>query len=494
MRGFLLALLIWSAPLHATQVISETTLDEFPPRAPGTVLATTEVQTGRLALAGDGSNCASAKPNPGLGIIIGTYRVDRYRVTAMEDGCLTFLLTGEAGLFAVVYDDRGLDVADPSAHYLGDSGEATDEFMTPVQLSIPVEAGETYHFAVTTVGAGKVGDQYQVIFGGVPLRREFFDVHDISSVTPPGTTWATSSTAVLQSGRLNRVDPPSTCAGAKPFPGVFSTNGTHRTHTYRFVPQSSGCAVVSVWIESVLAHAVLYTGDSYQPGMPEVGYLADAGVIPARNQQNFALPVQKGQPLTLVVSEVVPGSTGFDRTFVAVHDVALAHEFTIVSTLDTLAPSAHPDWTSTSEETTQSLEPMAPASECGQVKPLPPLETDAPGLRRFDAYTFVPTGSGCVEIEIISLSETVFAAAYDANGFEPTDVRSNFLGDSQFPTVRNRNHTSVMAIDVTAGEPFTVVVHATLPATPAIDYRLRLKGQPLLTLGDGLFLDGFETF
>jgi len=130
---------------------------------------------------------------------------------------------------------------------------------------------------------------------------------------------------------------------------------------------------------------------------------------------------------------------------------------TISSTLDGVAPSATAAYATSTGAQTGRLNRDAVPSECGAVKPNPGLFT-ASGSRQYDQYQFVALSSGCLSVTLYDAGENVlFAAAYDENGFLPSDPSSNYLAD--IGASPSASFPRTMGFDVTAGQIFNIVIH-----------------------------------
>jgi hypothetical protein len=81
----------------------------------------------------------------------------------------------------------------------------------------------------------------------------------------------------------------------------------------------------------------------------------------------------------------------------------------------------------------------------------PGLQDTNPG-RQFDAYTFTPVQSSCVTFTMTQPSTTLFF--YAVSSYNPAAPDQNYLADPGSSAT-----SSTFSMDVTAGQPFTIVVN-----------------------------------
>jgi Subtilase family len=94
------------------------------------------------------------------------------------------------------------------------------------------------------------------------------------------------------------------------------------------------------------------------------------------------------------------------------------------------------------------------ASVCGTAKPNPGLTT-AVGARVFDAYTFVPSTVGCMNVTLSAANGiNLYEAGYFAPGFVPATPSVNFAADSG-----SSSSVQVFGLTSQAGVATTFVVH-----------------------------------
>ena len=152
--------------------------------------------------------------------------------------------------------------------------------------------------------------------------------------------------------------------------------------------------------------------------------------------------------------------------------IATLPPVSISTTLDTTAPPTNPDYTATTGTQTGRLNRFAPPSSCGMVK-TPPTLFQTTGARRYDAYTFTASTTGCITVTLSSTNGTsLYSATYNGAGFVPANPSTNYLADAGSSSV-----LSTYSFNVTAGQAFTVVVHEVNPGgAPLVNYTLSLDG------------------
>ena len=132
---------------------------------------------------------------------------------------------------------------------------------------------------------------------------------------------------------------------------------------------------------------------------------------------------------------------------------------TISTTLDGTAPPADPNYSASTGLQTGRLNRIGAPSDCDSPKANPGLFA-ATGDRRYDAYVFTPTLTGCVRLALTGGTSTIFAVAYNAGGFVTANPSTNYLADIAFSP---NSSTEIGFFNVVAGQPFTVVVSEVNP-------------------------------
>src|SRR5262249_12316815 len=146
----------------------------------------------------------------------------------------------------------------------------------------------------------------------------------------------------------------------------------------------------------------------------------------------------------------------------------------IASTLDTVAPTAGPGFTTTTGTIGARQSRNGVPSACGTAKAF----TGAidPGTRQYDAYTFTtcPTSSAsCVTVTFNSPTGiNLFTAAYSGS-FNPADLSQNYLADAGVSA-----NTTTYSFNIPAGQQtFTIVVYDVPLGAPSLSsYTLNVSG------------------
>lgn len=290
----------------------------------------------------------------------------------------------------------------------------------------------------------------------------------LDGTAPPADPSYSASTG-LQTGRLNRLNAPSNCDGPKTNPGLFTPTGDRRYDSYVFTPTLTGCVRLALTGGTATIFAAAYNSGGLVTSNPSTNYLADIASSPSNSTEIGFFNVVAGQPFTVVVSEVeVGGGVGTFYTLV-VESVVPQN---INETLDTNAPTPSVSYTSFTGLQTGRLTRNGTTSNCTAQKPNPGTATGT-GSRRYDAYRFVASMTGCVTVELLDPSPTfyLFMAVYDSNGFVPAFPDMNYLADAGFGARRTK--FSFMA---TAGQVYYVIVHEVNPGEGiGTNYTLRVS-------------------
>ncbi len=467
------------------------TLDTTAPAANPAYRAVTGTQTDRLTRNGSVSSCGSVKSNPGLATLGGTRQYDNYSFVALSSGCLTVTLSnaGDNLLFGAAYDQNGMNPADPSLNYLGDMGLSPTTTIPSRSFSFDVVAGQLFQVVIHEVNpAGAIGQTYTLDLGGVKIIPDF-SVSEVIDAMPAQLSPAYSRASGPQTGRLNRYSPGSDCTTPKANPGLFTTTGTRQADLYSFRPAFSGCARVTLSHTGAdQAQIVAYNQNGYVPSNPSTNYLADSGTSAMNNVVTFSFMVTRGVPFFIVVSEVNPAASIGDSYTLNISNVELVPTVKVTSTLDGTAPSTNPDFIVGTGLQTGRINRFAPVADCNAPKPFPGIFT-ATGSRQYDAYTYVPASSGCVEVTLsaYALGFDLYAVAYNNLGFNPANPGVNYLAD--YGNSPNLGTPRTFSFNVTAGVPFTIVVHEVNPGLGVgQSYTLEVRGIALnATTRAGMF-------
>jgi hypothetical protein len=143
----------------------------------------------------------------------------------------------------------------------------------------------------------------------------------------------------------------------------------------------------------------------------------------------------------------------------------------IPTALDTTSPPPGAGYLAVTGTQTGRLTRNGVGSSCGIAKPAPGLNDSTVG-RRFDAFTFTASATGCITATLTNPGLNLYFAAYNSAGYVPTNPNTNFLADPGTSSA-----TSTFSFDVTAGQQFTIVVHeVNVGAGLGINYTLNLAG------------------
>ena len=143
---------------------------------------------------------------------------------------------------------------------------------------------------------------------------------------------------------------------------------------------------------------------------------------------------------------------------------------TVTTLLDATPPPSGTGYSAVTGTQTGRLARNGIVSSCGAPKATPALQDSTVG-RRFDAYTFTASATGCVMVTLTNPNgTTLYVTAYNGGGYVPTSITSNFLADPGTSAA-----TSTFSFDVTAGQQFTVVVHEILVGGGS-NYTLNVSG------------------
>lgn len=138
--------------------------------------------------------------------------------------------------------------------------------------------------------------------------------------------------------------------------------------------------------------------------------------------------------------------------------VQTAAQFSVTSTLDATAPAGGPAYTATTGTQTGRLNRNGLISSCASPKATPALQDSVAG-RRYDAYTFTASASGCVNVTLTSTlnnsANNVYLAVYGNGGYSPTSILANYVADWGVTTAG----TVTVGFNAVGGQQYTVVVH-----------------------------------
>jgi hypothetical protein len=181
-----------------------------------------------------------------------------------------------------------------------------------------------------------------------------------------------------------------------------------------------------------------------------------------------------GAPISFTLTVTYAGGTVPTQVFN--FTVQTDAQVTISSTLDTTAPANGTNYTATTGTQTGRLNRNGVISTCASPKATPALQDSTVG-RRYDAYTFTASATGCATVTLQTTfnnaSNQMFLAVYGNGGYVPTAITTNYLADWGVTT----GGTVTVGFNATAGQQFTIVVHEiTVGAGIGQNYTLNVSG------------------
>jgi hypothetical protein len=151
---------------------------------------------------------------------------------------------------------------------------------------------------------------------------------------------------------------------------------------------------------------------------------------------------------------------------------------TISETLDTTAPTSTTAYTASTGLQTNRLNRNGVISSCSTAKATPILQEAGAGTsKRYDAYTFTASASGCTTVTLSAAfnasGNAIFVAVYGNGGYNPAAIQTNYLADWGVTT----GGLVTVGFNATGGQQFTVVVHEiTTNAALGQAYTLNVTG------------------
>lgn len=151
-------------------------------------------------------------------------------------------------------------------------------------------------------------------------------------------------------------------------------------------------------------------------------------------------------------------------------------QITINETIDSTAPASGAGYTAVTGTQTGRLNRNGSISSCSNVKSTPALQDSTVG-RRYDAYTFTASTSGCTTVTLATTfnnsGNNMYVAVYGNGGYVPSAIQTNYLADWGVTT----GGTVTVGFNAVAGQQFTVVVHEiALGAGTGQTYTLTVTG------------------
>lgn len=143
---------------------------------------------------------------------------------------------------------------------------------------------------------------------------------------------------------------------------------------------------------------------------------------------------------------------------------------TITTTLDATPPPAGGGYTAVTGTQTGRLVRNGVASTCASPK-ASPGQQDAVVGRRYDAYTFTASASGCTTVTLNG-NIVLFLAVYNNGGYVPTNTTTNYLADAGVSGA-----STSLSFNAVAGQAYTIVVHeVNVGGGLGVNYTLNVNG------------------
>ena len=203
----------------------------------------------------------------------------------------------------------GVTITQGAADYgdiagLGSAVNTATPYLLGVNSSI--SCGAVINFTLTvTIGSGEPSPKEFNFTVGVGSAAGAISA-TLGSSPPSGPGYV--SLSGTQTGRINRIAPPSTCAAPKIAPGYQSASGGRAYHAYTFSNSGASSQCVSVSMNSTngsVLFTAAYNNAGFVPATPNINYLADAAS--SSNAAIYSFTVPAGQQFTVVVHEVNAG-------------------------------------------------------------------------------------------------------------------------------------------------------------------------------------------
>lgn len=213
------------------------------------------------------AKCTAPKAAPTTQAVSSRYAEHSFTLPPGPSTCLVVRLQSSCGNFDLLPAAYlgSFDPANPRANYLGDSGVVT----ASSQFAINVAGGNTVKLVLSQRASSVIPCAYTLTVDeprplNITLNGDF-----------------TVGTPLTTNGRLNRNGVISTCASAKPMPGVADVGSQFQyiQHRVRNELPVSQCVVVRMQPDQSLTSPALAAGYSapVDPANPGANYMADAG-------------------------------------------------------------------------------------------------------------------------------------------------------------------------------------------------------------------------
>ena len=200
----------------------------------------------------------------------------------------------------------GGNSAYPDLPALSGSGINTTPFAISLSSGQPIDPVANFTLTINYAGGHQPSQSWDfaVQFGRVAITTTLDGGAPATSASYPITATG------IQTGRLVRNDPASTCAVPQPNPGL-NDSASHAFDSYTLTNSLNGgtaCVTVTLTPQTTaLYQAVAYLG-SFDPANVTTNYLADIGASPAAfTNKSFSFSLAAGQTVVIVVDDVVSG-------------------------------------------------------------------------------------------------------------------------------------------------------------------------------------------
>ena len=194
------------------------------------------------------------------------------------------------------------------------SSTSSTPFSVSLNSSMPADPKVNFTLTINYSGGHNASQllDFAVQFGRLPITTT------LDGTAPPTSASYPVTATGVQTGRLVRNDPPSTCALPQPNPGP-NDSLLHNFDSYTLTNSFNGataCVTVTLTPQTTaLYQAAAYLG-SYDSANVTTNYLADIGGSPAPfTGKSFSFSLGAGQTVVIVVNEVISsGSLGTSYT------------------------------------------------------------------------------------------------------------------------------------------------------------------------------------
>lgn len=259
----------------------------------------------------------------------------------------------------------------------------------------------------------------------------------------PGPAFLDSGTpAVTEIGNGNgRLDPGESATMNIPLNNLGLTNATAVSAV--LTTSTSGVIITNGLAPSAVSY-------------PNIAAAVGTGINSAPFAFSLISSFPCGAPINFTLTVTYAGGSTPTQTVNFTVDTSAVS--TINSTLDATAPPNGTGYTATTGTQTGRLNRNGLISSCASPKAAPALQDSTVG-RRYDAFTYTASASGCMTITLATTNNNaannIYLAVYNSAGYVPTSVTSNYLADWGVTTAG----LVTVSFNATAGQQFTIVVH-----------------------------------